>query len=96
MFQFRAVTDFLASVASRGNLTVSRLKRSLNKAMAARAHLDSRPFAPSALDVEAMKRPDMFASGSLPLPLKPPGRRCRGLPSPRRVPTMFTAEFPSP
>lgn len=32
MFQFRAVTDFVASVTGRGTLTVSRLKRSLNKA----------------------------------------------------------------
>ena len=59
----------MASVARRGTLTVSRLKRSLNKAMAARARPDLRSIANSALDIEVMYRPDMFASGSLPLPL---------------------------
>lgn len=76
MFQFRAVNDFVASVARSGTLAIGRLKRSINQAMAARGSPDCPPVAPSALDLTAMYRPDMYASGSILLPLVDHPLRC--------------------
>ena len=67
VFWFRAVVDFVTALARSKTLTVARLKRALNKAMAAHASPTSAPVpAPSALDVEAMFHPRMFAAGSIP------------------------------
>ena len=67
VFWFRAVVDFVTVLARSKTLTVARLKRALNKAMAAHASPGSAPVpAPSALDVEAMFA-RMFADCSIPL-----------------------------
>ena len=66
MFAFKAVNDFFTHHATTKTLSVARLKRSIIRAMS-----DFASTVPplSALNVEDMFRPDMFASGSVPLPL---------------------------
>ena len=66
MFAFKAVNDFFTHLVTTKTLSVARLKRSIIRAMSDSA---STVPPPSTLCVEDMFRPDMFASGSVPLPL---------------------------
>ena len=60
--------NFATALTRSKTFTVARLKRALNKALAAHASPGSVTFpAPSVLDVEAMFDPRMFAAGSVPL-----------------------------
>ena len=62
VFAFKAVNDFFTHLGT----TIARLKRSIIRAM---SYCASTVPPPSVLNVEDMFRPDMFASGSVPLPL---------------------------
>jgi len=66
VFAFKAVNDFFTHLVTTKTLSVTRLKCSIIRAMSDCA---STVPPPSALNVEDMLRPDMFASGSIPLPL---------------------------